>query len=156
MIESSIQPAQPAHIEGIVCLLPRLADFEVPAHRVATDLWHGDAELLRHWASGKRRDVTVRVALDRYGEVQGVAAASERGDMLSHAPSAHLEVLAVSAEAEGQGLGRRLLASIEQAMREKGALGMSLHVFRNNARARALYSTVGYDEEIIRCFKPFD
>ncbi len=51
-------------------------------------------------------------------------------------------------------LGHRLLESIEQTMRDKGATGMSLHVFGNNHRARALYAKEGFDEEIVRCFKP--
>lgn len=151
-----ISPANAEHIDAIVALLPRLADFDVPVHRVATDLWHGDADLLRAWASGQRGDVSVCIAVDETGNVLGVAAASEREDLLSHAPSAHLEVLSVAGHAERQGLGHRLLASIEQIMREKGATGMSLHVFGNNHRARALYAKEGFDEEIVRCFKPFD
>ncbi len=151
-----IIPASAEHIHGIVALLPRLADFDVPSHRVATDLWHGDADLLRAWASGQRGDVSVCVATDETGDVLGVAAASEREDLLSHAPSAHLEVLSVAKHAERQGLGHRLLASIEQTMRDKGATGMSLHVFGNNHQARALYVREGFDEEIVRCFKQFE
>lgn len=150
-----IIPARAEHIDGIAALLPRLADFDVPGHRVATDLWHGDADLLHEWARGQRRDVSVCIAVDEKGTVLGVAAASEREDLLSHAPSAHLEVLSVAECAERQGLGHRLLASIEQTMRDKGATGMSLHVFGNNQRARALYAREGFDEEIVRCFKPF-
>ena len=40
-------------------------------------------------------------------------------------------------------------------MRERGAGGMSLHVFGANARARALYRRAGFVEEIVRCMKPF-
>ncbi len=148
-------PASAEHVDGIVALLPRLAEFDVPAHRDPTDLWHGDAELLRAWARGQRHDVSVCIAVDETGNVLGVAAASEREDLLSHAPSAHLEVLAVAGHAERQGLGHRLLKSIEQTMRDKGANGMSLHVFGKNHRARALYAREGFDEEIVRCFKPF-
>ena len=145
---------RPADVEAILALLPRLADFDVPPHRRAEDLWHGDAELLRAWARGERDDVTVRVASDAAGLV-GVAAASDREELLTHAPSAHLEVLAIDRRAEGRGVGRRLLADIEAAVRERGARGMSLHVFGANARARALYRRAGFDEEIVRCFKPF-
>lgn len=155
MKEAIIEPASPDHIDAIVALLPRLADFTVPGHRDPVDLWRGDAAMLRAWANGHRDDLTVVAASASSGELLGVAAASEREDLLTHAASAHLEVLAVASAAEGQGLGRQLLARIEQAMRKKGARGMSLHVFGNNTRARALYSQAGFDEEIIRCFKPF-
>ena len=142
-------------IEAIVALLPRLAAFDVPAHRDPKELWEGDAELLRAWARGERADVVVQVAVDGSGDVLGMAAASDREDMLSHAPSSHLEALAVAEAAEGRGVARRLLATLEQAVRARGATGMSLHVFGANVRARALYAKVGFEEEIVRAFKPF-
>ena len=147
--------ATPADIDAIVALLPRLAAFDVPAHRDPKDLWEGDAALLRAWAEGRRDDVAVQVVVDAADAVLGVAAASEREDLLTHAPSAHLEALALDVRAEGRGAARRLLDAIEHAMRERGATGMSLHVFGANARARALYARAGFDEEIVRCFKSF-
>lgn len=151
-----IRPAIAGDIERIIALMPRLAAFEVPAHREPDSLWLGDADMLRDWAAGRRDDLVVHVAVDASDQVLGVAAASDREDLLTHAPSAHLEVLALDARAEGQGAGRRLIEVIESAMRERGATGMSLHVFSNNARARALYARAGFDEEIVRCYKPFD
>ena len=141
-------------IEAILALLPRLADFDVPTHRRPEDLWQGDAGLLRAWSRGEREDVVVCVASES-GSVVGVAAASEREELLTHAPSGHLEALAIDPRVEGRGLGRRLLTEIESRLRARGARGMSLHVFGANARARALYRRAGFDEEIVRCFKPF-
>ncbi|GAA1728857.1 hypothetical protein GCM10009809_25550 [Isoptericola hypogeus] len=45
----------------------------------------------------------------------------------------------------GQGLGRALLAAVEDAARDAGADGMELNVFGQNAAARALYGTSGYE-----------
>ena len=148
------RPATSGDIESIVALLPRLAAFDVPAHRDPKDLWEGDAALLVAWSRGEREDVAVQVAVDATDTVLGVAAASDREDLLSHAPSAHLEALAVAERAEGRGIARRLLAAIERSVRERGATGMSLHVFGANGRARALYARAGFDEEIVRAFKP--
>ena len=147
--------AVPADIDAIVALMPRLAAFDVPAHRDPRDLWEGDAALLRAWSAEARDDVVVRVAVDTADVVLGVAAASDRADLLTQAPSAHLEALAVDRRVEGRGVARQLLKAIEAAVRERGATGLSLHVFGANARARALYARAGFDEEIVRCFKPF-
>ena len=151
----SVRSAVTSDLEAIRSLLPRLADFTVPFHRDALDLWQGDAELIQAWGSGLRDDVLVRVAVDESEQVCGVAVASDREDLLTHAPAAHLEVLAIAEGMERRGIGRQLLADIESQMRARGATGMSLHVFSNNVKARGLYQKVGFDEEIVRCYKPF-
>lgn len=151
-----VRAAKFTDLEGIMALLPRLADFVVPAHRKAADLWQGDAKLLQAWGLGQRDDLVVRVAVGESGQVCGVAAASDREDLLTHAPAAHLEVLAIADGMERRGIGCRLLSDIETEMRARGATGMSLHVFSNNVKGRGLYDKVGFDEEIVRCYKPFD
>jgi len=150
----SVRAAEASDEAGILALLPRLADFEVPIHRNAPDLWQGDARVIQAWLKGKRDDVVVLVAIEEADRVCGVAVASDREDLLTLAPSAHLEVLAVAEGMERRGIGRTLIAHIESAMRDRGAKGMSLHVFGNNTRARGLYQKLAYNEEIVRCFKP--
>jgi ribosomal protein S18 acetylase RimI-like enzyme len=124
--------------------------------RAPEHLWHGDAELLRAWAAGGAPALLVRVAVDADDLVLGVALVSLRGELLSHAPSAHLEVLAIHAAAEGRGIGRALLDSAEDAARAHGAQSMTLHVFANNTRARAVYERMGYDGELLRYIKHFE
>ena len=152
----SIRPATPADLDAMLALFPRLAAFELPPRRVPEHLWHGDAELLQAWAAGRAPNLLVRVAVDANDKVLGVALISLRDELLSHAPSAHLEVLAVDAAAEGRGLGRALLDSAEEAARARGAQSMSLHVFAKNTRARAVYERMGYDGELLRYIKHFE
>ncbi len=83
----------------------------------------------------------------------GLSLVRFREEMLSHEPSAHLEVLAVAREAEGKGIGRALIVAAENAAQERGALTMTLHVFANNTRARYVYEKLGYSGEIIRYIK---
>ena len=85
----------------------------------------------------------------------GVTMVTLRPEMLSHLPSAHLEAIAVAEIAEGRGVGKALMEAAEVGARERGALSMSLHVFSTNERARRVYKRAGYDEEMIRCIKPF-
>jgi len=74
---------------------------------------------------------------------------------MSHAPSAHLEAIVVHPDARGSGLGQRLLDRSEALAQEYGAESLSLHVFANNHRARALYQSSGFDQELIRAIKWF-
>jgi ribosomal protein S18 acetylase RimI-like enzyme len=93
------------------------------------------------------------VAVDANNAVLGLSLVRLREEMLSHEPSAHLEVLAVAREAEGKGIGRALIVAAENAAQERGALTMTLHVFANNTRARHVYEELGYSGEIIRYIK---
>src|SRR5690349_15183143 len=148
-----IRPATPTDVDTILDLFPRLAAFELPANRSAEDLWRRDAELLRSWSMGQAPQCMVHVAVDRQQAILGIAMAQLREELLSHAPSAHLEVIVVRDDAEGQGIGKALIATVEQAVREQGARSVTLHVFAANARARAVYERLGYSGELIRYIK---
>src|SRR3954451_21784865 len=148
-----IRPATPADIEQILELFPRLAAFDLPANRSAEDLWRGDAELLRLWGMGAAPQCLVHVAVDPQQAILGIAMAQLREELLSHEPSAHLEVIVVRDDAEGQGIGKAVIHSIEQAVRTQGAGSITLHVFANNTRARAVYERLGYTGELIRYIK---
>jgi ribosomal protein S18 acetylase RimI-like enzyme len=151
-----IRPATAADVDQILELFPRLAAFELPAKRSAEDLWRGDAELLRAWGAGAAPQCLVYVAADTEHDIVGIAMAQLREELLSHAPSAHLEVLVVRDDAEGQGIGKALIHTIEQAVQEQGARSITLHVFASNTRARAVYERMGYQGELIRYIKHLD
>jgi ribosomal protein S18 acetylase RimI-like enzyme len=151
-----IRAAVPADLDAMLRLFPRLAAFRLPPRRTPEDLWHDDAALLRGWAAGRAPTLLVYVAEANQGTILGVAMVSLRDELLSHAPSAHLEVLVVDAAAEGRGIGRALVHSAEQAARAQGAQSMTLHVFANNTRARAVYEALGYDGELLRYIKHFE
>ena len=140
----------------ILALLPLLADFNIPKNRNADDLWSADARLAADILSDKAASAFVDVAEDSDGDIAGVIMVSLRKELLSHAPSAHLEAIVVSPNARGRGLGKRLMEHCEQRVRAMGALSLSLHVFTNNKRARALYASETFDEELIRAIKWLD
>ena len=149
----SIRNATPDDRSEIDALLPRLADFDVPPYRVTEHLWHGDRDLIRQWANGERTDVNVAVAtVDN--TVVGVAAISERKELLSGEPSAHLEILAIKQDVEGHGIGSSLMQRVNAMAKNSGAKSISLHVFSNNTKARALYERHGYFGELMRYYKP--
>ncbi|MBX2883475.1 MAG: GNAT family N-acetyltransferase [Granulosicoccus sp.] len=151
-MDFSIQPATKQDAAAIHQLLPRLAAFDVPEGRNPDDLWHGDRALLEAWEKDEN-DCQVLVATDASGVI-GVAMVTLREELLSHEPSAHLEVLALSVPAQGRGIGKALLKEAQRIAADKGAKSMSLHVFANNTRARALYEREGFSGELLRYYKP--
>ena len=150
----TIREAASHDAEAMLALLPRLAAFEVPARRVAEDLWRGDERMLRAWLAGDAPDCILRVAAGADDGVLGLCLTRLRPELLSAEPSAHLEVLAVAATAEGRGIGRALIVDAEARAGERGARSMTLHVFAANERARGVYEGLGYDGELIRYIKP--
>jgi len=150
----TIRNASSQDAEAMLALLPLLATFEVPAGRNPDDLWMGDREMLESWLAADAPDTFVQVAVDSDDAVVGLAMTTLREEMLSHAPSAHLEVLAVSDTIRRQGLGQSLIEHAQTEAKARGALSMTLHVFANNTRARGLYKKMGFDEELLRCYMP--
>ncbi|MEE9333215.1 MAG: N-acetyltransferase [Granulosicoccaceae bacterium] len=150
----TIREATPKDADAMNALLPLLANFDIPAGRNPDDLWMGDRVMLESWLKGEAPDTFTLVAADESDAVVGLALVTMREEMLSHEPSSHLEVLAVSDKVHRQGLGRRLIEACEKEAKALGAGSMTLHVFANNTNARALYNKTGFGEEIIRCYKP--
>jgi len=152
MMNCIIRKATPADAPQIEALLPRLAEFEIPAHRVAQDLWLGDKAMIQQWSQGERSDVDVAVAVEK-DLIIGIAVISAKAEMLSGQPSVHLETLAVAQSAEGNGVGSALMQEAEKMAHKRGATSISLHVFSANSRARSLYERHGFNGELLRYYK---
>lgn len=155
-MDYTIRAATAGDVDALLALFPRLAAFELPPERNPEDLWRDDAALLRRWGRGEAPSCLVHLAMDARGHVVGVAMTQLREELLSHHPSAHLEVVVVDARAEGRGVGMALVTAAETAARHRGAQSMTLHVFASNTRARRLYERLGYTGELIRYIKYLD
>ncbi len=149
----SIRTATISDVEAMRTLLPRLADFDLPQRRAPEDLWRSDEEMLLGWQRGDEPDLMAHLAVDEADSILGVVVVRLGEELLSHAPSAHLEVLAVAKGMEGLGIGKALIVEAERSARDHGARTMTLHVFGKNSRARRLYERLGYDGELIRYIK---
>ena len=149
----NIRDALPEDADAMLALMPRLADFDIPPGRQADHLYNDDAKLLQRWAAGNANDCLVQAAVSADKSIVGFTLTRLRPDALSHEPSAHLEAIAVSAAAEGQGVGRALLLAAERNCKEHGAESITLHVISSNARARTFYERSGYDNEMLRYIK---
>ena len=148
-----IRKALPSDLDAIRPLLPRLAAFDLPPRRAPEDLWRSDEEMLLRWQRDEEPGLVAHLAVDEAESVLGVAVARLGEELLSHEPSAHLEVLVVADGMEGRGIGKALVAEAERSARDRGARTMTLHVFGTNTRARGIYEQLGYDGELLRYIK---
>lgn len=66
---------------------------------------------------------------------------------------AHVNDIVVTAEAEGKGAGKLLLAKADEWAKQKNARWITLNVFDENFRARKVYEKAGYNIEWIKYLK---
>jgi ribosomal protein S18 acetylase RimI-like enzyme len=86
-------------------------------------------------------------AADRYGLVGYAQGGPSRRDTLGEAEIATLYVLR---QAQGQGLGARLMTETARALAANGATSLMISVLRDNIRARGFYEHLGGEPETAR------
>jgi len=149
-----IRKALDADRQQALALLPELSDFDVPAYRNPDHTWQGDAKMLEQYFQGQIPNTDALVAVDDQSRLHGISIYTMRPELLSGEPSAHLEVLVVAASSRREGIGQALIEATEVAAKARGAQSLTLHVFANNKRARSVYASTGFNEELLRCYKP--
>ena len=134
-------------------LAERLVAFDVPKHREKAELVDGDRRALREWFDAPKADEAMFIAeLD--GRPAGCAYLVTLVDYFNERPHSHLSVLAVSADAEGKGVGSALLDRSVAWAKERHSDRLTLSALVTNARARALYERKGFGGEYIRYVLP--
>ena len=146
----SIRSARHDDEAFLLTLMPRLADFPLPAWRTADEIARGDRSILLEALRGRIEHAAILVAeLSPGGERAGYVFATTKHDYFTRAAHAHVEVIAVTPEAERRGVARALMDAIEQWARRRGYRHVTLNVFDRNTRAKALYDSLGYELETV-------
>lgn len=128
---------------------------------VGTPAWREPAKM---WQFHQRFGEEVSMAIDDPASL--VLLAQERGgmrlgfiyalslpDFFTNELQGYIADVAVSAEAEGKGIGRRLMEQAEVWTKEQGYRLLALDVFAFNTHARSLYQRLGYVEETLKLVK---
>ena len=127
--------------------------FEVPAWREKPELVAGDRRALEQWFEAPKADEAMFIA-EVDGRAAGCAYLVTLIDYFNERPHAHLSVLAVSADAEGRGVGTALIDRSVAWAKERGSDRLTLSALVTNSRARALYERKGFGGEYIRYVLP--
>jgi GNAT superfamily N-acetyltransferase len=137
--------------------------FDVPPWREKPELVDGDRRALEQWFDGGAADLAeapnakadeAMYIAELDGRPAGCAYLVTLVDYFNRRPHAHLSVLAVTRDAEGQGVGTALLDRSVAWAKERNSDRLTLSALVTNRRARALYERKGFGGEYIRYVLP--
>ena len=149
-----IRPAGSADREFVLSLAPRLTEgFALPLRRTPGEVIQAEARTLASALEHPSADAALLIAERGGGHRGGLVYLQQQVDYFRQRPHAHVAILTVGADDEGQGAGRALLDAAESWARNQGVEMITLNVFVGNQRARALYDRQGYTEETLRYVK---
>jgi GNAT superfamily N-acetyltransferase len=149
----TVRRAEPRDRAFILSLAPRLTEFGPPAWRDTAAMHATDRDVWEAALDSSSDGVAVFVAEDPEGRALGFIHLQAGHDYYQHDAHAHIADVIVAPDADGQGVGRLLVATAEAWARERGACWMTLNVFAGNQRARDLYARLGFGEDMIKYVK---
>lgn len=150
--ELTIRAAGAADEAALMKLSERMANFEVPPWRSASEITEADGRSMVNAVTLGHSDSEVFIA-ERDGVVAGCLHMLVARDFFGRR-HAHISVIAVSEAAEGTGTGSALMAFGERWARARDLHMITLNVFAANARARRLYERSGFEVELLKYAKP--
>ena len=155
MLTLAIRPAAQADRAAILSLADRLAAFG-PTSRPASEVAQRERRALADALSGMPAgSLLLKAEHEKLGLV-GVLLLDRRRDYFTDEEHGHIAILAVAREAEGQGVGRALLAAAGDWGRGEGFRRLTLSVFTENRRAREFYERQGWRAELETWYKTLE
>ena len=140
-----IRPATKADAEAVLALAHRLREGVAP--------WRDEAAVaaaVRGWVEGSLASIGelghAMLVSEQAGEVVGFVSVSP-GRHWSGEAEATIGELVVAPAVEGRGLGRALVEAALEHARADGYQRISVSTGAANARARALYARLGFEDE---------
>jgi len=152
MAQLLIRPALTSDAAAILALAERLPAFG-PTTRTAAEIAERERVALSDGLYHPGDGTAVLVAEQQPRGVVGVILLESRRDYFTNAPHGYVSILAVASEMEGQGVGRALLEAAEHWARDRGFSKLTLAVFRDNRRAKAVYERLGWQPELETWYK---
>jgi GNAT superfamily N-acetyltransferase len=149
-----VRPARADDRDFVIGLAPRLTDgFPLPPWRTSEEVTDTEAATLDLALTVLPHGNALLIAESADGERAGLVYLERLFDYFRR-PHGHVGILAVTANAEGKGVGRVLMEAAEAWAREQKLEMLSLNVFAANERARRVYERLGYTPETLRYVKP--
>jgi GNAT superfamily N-acetyltransferase len=148
-----IRPATEADRAFALGLVPRLRAFGPSTLRSIEDLDSAERRILAAAFDRLAEDAVLLVAEHPRDGALGFAYAVTAVDYFTQEKHGHLSIIAVAEAGERRGVGRALMAAIEEWAAGRGYRLLTLSVFEGNARARDLYERNGFGVDMLRLVK---
>jgi GNAT superfamily N-acetyltransferase len=151
--ELIIRPATEADRAFALGLVPRLRSFGTVPLRSIEDLDAAERRTLEAAFDNLPADAVLLVAEHPRDGAVGFAYAVTATDYFTQEAHGHLAIIAVAEAGEGRGVGRALMAAVEEWAAGRGYRLLTLNVFDGNGRARDLYEKNGFGVDMLRLIK---
>jgi GNAT superfamily N-acetyltransferase len=151
--ELIIRPATEADRAFALGLVPRLRSFGTVPLRSIEDLDAAERRTLGDAFDNLPADAALLVAEHPRDGALGFAYAVTATDYFTQEAHGHLAIIAVAEAGEGRGVGRALMAAVEEWAAGRGYRLLTLNVFDGNGRARDLYEKNGFGVDMLRLIK---
>jgi GNAT superfamily N-acetyltransferase len=149
----TVREARPDDRAFLLKAAERLSSFPLPAWRTREEVVAADVRTLDGFLASAPSGSRLLIAEAGDGTPLGFIFLETMEDYFTQTRHGHVGIVAVTEEAEGRGVGRILLEAAEAWAREQGFTRLSLNVFEENRRARAVYEHFGYAPETLRYLK---
>lgn len=150
----TIRKALPVDAEFIASHAHRLLNFNLPAWRAneKEKMIQADTKHITNALLKDDPDDCIFIAIDEE-RACGFVRIVLLKDYYTGEQHAHVNDIVVIAEAEGKGIGKLLLQKADEWATAKKSRWITLNVFEENKRARAVYEKQGYRMEWIKYLK---
>jgi GNAT superfamily N-acetyltransferase len=145
-----LRPAQAGDTSFLASATRRLGEVPIPPWRTPEEVAAADLRQMLEALAHPREDAVILIAEQDRDHPVGCLFVTTEADFFTGEPGAHIEVVAVSAGAEGRGLAQLLMEAGEAWARSRGMTHATLNVFVGNARARSVYERLGYQAETLK------
>jgi len=149
----AIRTARSGDRDWILSQAPRLHEFGPPPWRPRDVMDRAVTASIDEGLTAPASDQTVLVAENAAHELLGFVHLHAATDFHTRERHGHVSDIVVAPAAEGRGVGAALMTAAEDWARAHGFRLLSLHVFGDNRRARALYERLGYRLDIVKMIK---
>ncbi|MBG9784889.1 GNAT family N-acetyltransferase [Shouchella lehensis] len=138
---------------NVMALTKRFLQFGLMKHRDRVAMEQKQEALLLE--SLQRDDLSLFIA-EKDHHFLGFLEMRLQSDFFTNERQAYISAVATTSEAEGKGVGKRLMQKAEEWAQEQEVNTIVLDVFKANEHAVAFYETFGYQQEIVKMTKTLD
>ncbi len=152
--EVIIREASDADTDFLFSLAPRLAGVPRPPWQTTDAMTGFQDRFMQATLRPPQEESLTLVAIGGDGRRLGYVHAHASRDGVTDEPCGHVAIIALEADAEGQGVAGRLMAGAEAWGRAQNWRLLSIDVFAANCHALDFYVRGGFHPETVRLVKP--